>query len=317
MSELISENPPVQARRISLRRVVGTIHDVTEPVVEWAIRLCGWSAILFVLAIFVFVFVEAIPVLGHLNLKEFFFSTNWRPTSQVREQYGILALMVGTLSVTLLAMLLAVPFGLGAAVYVSEFANPKLKETLKIVIELLAAIPSVVWGFIGYMVINPIIINTTGAPVGVNVLNGGIILALMSVPVIVSVSEDALRAVPDTYREAAMALGAGKWEIVYRVLFPAAKSGLLAAVLLGVGRSIGETMAVLMATGHAVQIPHSVLDPVRTLTATIAAELGEAVRGDDHYRVLFLIGVVLFGIAFLVNLTADLVVKGIRGHQND
>src|SRR6185503_19495920 len=149
-----------------------------------------------------------------------------------------------------------------------------------------------VWGFIGYMVMGPIIIWATGAPVGVNVLNGGIILALMSVPVIVSVAEDSLRAVPDSYREAALALGASKWETVYRVLFPAAKSGLLAAVLLGVGRSIGETMAVLMATGHAVQIPHSVLDPVRTLTATIAAELGEAVRGDDHYRVLFLIGIV-------------------------
>jgi phosphate transport system permease protein len=161
------------------------------------------------------------------------------------------------------------------------------------------------------------IISLTGAPVGLNVLNGGVILALMSVPVIVSVGEDALRAVPDSYREAAIALGASRWEVVHRVLFPAAKSGLLAAVLLGVGRAIGETMAVLMATGHAVQIPHSPLDPVRTLTATIASELGEAVRGDEHYRVLFLIGIVLFAIAFAVNLTADVIVKGIRGEQND
>jgi phosphate transport system permease protein len=288
-----------------------------EPLIEFLIRACGWSAILFVLAIFLFVFVEAAPGLANLNFKEFLTSPNWRPTSLVREQYGILALLAGTLSVTLLAMLLAVPFGLGAAVYISEFSSPRMKETLKVVIELLAAIPSVVWGFIGYMVMNPLIIAVTGAPVGVNVLNGGIILALMSVPVIVSVSEDALRAVPDGYREAALALGASKWEIVHRVLFPAARNGLLAAVLLGVGRSIGETMAVLMATGHAVQIPHSVLDPVRTLTATIAAELGEAVRGDQHYRVLFLIGVVLFGISFLVNLTADLIVKGIKGQQND
>jgi phosphate transport system permease protein len=182
---------------------------------------------------------------------------------------------------------------------------------------LLAAIPSVVWGFIGYMVLGPIIIWLTGAPVGINILNGGIILALMSVPIIVSVSEDSLRAVPDSYREAATALGASRWEIVYRVLFPAAKNGLLAAVLLGVGRAIGETMAVLMATGHAVQIPHSLLDPVRTLTATIAAELGETVAGEDHYRVLFVIGIVLFVVALVVNLTADLVVKGIRGQQND
>src|SRR5687768_6038576 len=311
---------PVRSRggvRATARRLFSTALDKVEPVIEWLIRICGWSAIFFVLAIFVFVFWEGAPVLGHLNLKEFFTSPYWRPTSQVREQFGILALLVGTLSVTLVAMVIAVPFGLGAAIYISEFSSGKMKETLKIVIELLAAIPSVVWGFIGYMVLGPIITRATGTPVGVNVLNGGIILALMSVPVIVSVAEDSLRAVPDSYREAALALGASKWEIVYRVLFPAAKSGLLAAVLLGVGRSIGETMAVLMATGHAVQIPNSVLDPVRTLTATIAAELGEAVRGADHYRVLFLIGVVLFAFAFVVNLTADLVIKGIRRKNND
>jgi phosphate transport system permease protein len=297
--------------------LIGRFLDFTEPLIEWTIRICGWSAIIFVIAIFVFVFSEGAPVLAHLDLHEFFTSPNWRPTSQVREQYGILALLVGTLSVTALAMVLAVPFGLGAAIYISEFSSPRMRETLKITIELLAAIPSVVWGFIGYMLVNPIIIHATGAPVGVNVLNGGIILALMSVPVIVSVSEDALRAVPDSYREAALSLGANKWETVHRVLLPAAKNGLLAAVLLGVGRSIGETMAVLMATGHAVQIPHSVLDPVRTLTATIAAELGEAVRGDNHYRVLFVIGIVLFAFAFIVNLTSDLIVKGIRGQQHD
>jgi phosphate transport system permease protein len=209
-----------------------------------------------------------------------------------------------------------VPLGLGPAVYASEFSSPKLKETLKIAIEMLAAIPSIVWGFIAYMVLNPLIIQATGAPVGVNILNAGIILALMSVPVIVSVGEDALKAVPDSYREAALALGAGRWEIVYRVLFPAAKNGLLAAVLLGIGRAIGETMAVLMATGHANQVPTSVLDSVQTLTATIAAELGEAVQGEDHYRVLFVIGILLFVIAFVVNLTADLVVRGVRGKQH-
>ncbi len=298
--------------------VVRTVLDRSEPLVEWIIRLCGWSAILFVFAIFFFVFREAAPMLfGGLDLVEFFTSPNWRPDSVVKPQYGILALLAGTVSVTLLAMSIAVPLGLGAAVFVSEFAGRRTKETLKVVIELLAAIPSVVWGFIGYMVLGPLIIWATGAPVGINVLNGGIILALMSVPIIVSVSEDSLRAVPDSYREAAMALGASRWEIVYRVLFPAAKNGLLAAVLLGVGRAIGETMAVLMATGHAIQIPHSLLDPVRTLTATIAAELGETVAGDDHYGALFAIGVVLFAMAFVVNLTADLIVKGIKGQQND
>jgi phosphate transport system permease protein len=241
---------------------------------------------------------------------------NWRPDSRIRPQFGILALLAGTASVTILAMIISVPAGFAAAIYLSEFCGQKPRETLKIVIEFLAAIPSVVWGFIGYMVLNPIIIWATGAPIGINILNGGIILALMSVPIIMSVGEDALKAVPDGYREAAVALGASRWQIVYKVLLPAAKNGLLAAALLGVGRAVGETMAVLMATGHSVQIPHSFLDPVRTLTATIAAELGEAVEGGTHYRVLFVIGSLLMIISLVVNLTADLVVKGIRGKQN-
>jgi len=277
------------------------------------VRLCGYSAILFVLAIFVFVFLEAAPVLPKLDWYEFFTSIQWRPTSQVRVQYGILALVVGTLSVTGLAMALAVPLGLGAAVYLSEFCSGRLKEVLKVVIELLAAVPSVVWGFIGYMVVGPVLMETTSAEIGVNLLNGGILLALMSVPIIVSVGEDALKAVPDAYREAALALGASRWEMVHRVLFPAARNGLLAAVLLGVG----ETMAVLMATGHAIRIPQSLVDPIRTLTATIAAELGEAVERGEHYRVLFVIGLVLFGVTFAVNLLADLVVKGIGGEQGN
>jgi phosphate transport system permease protein len=291
--------------------------DRCEPVIELIIRVCGWSAILFVLAIFAFVFKEAFPAFAKLDFGEFFTSINWRPDSQANPQYGIFALLVGTGAVTLLSTLLAVPLGLGAAVYISEFCSGKVRETLKIVIELLAAIPSIVWGFIGVVVLGPILTSVTGAPVGVNILNGSIILALMSVPVIVSVGEDSLKAVPDSYREAALSLGASRWEIVYKVLFPAAKNGLLAAVLLGVGRAIGETMAVLLCTGHAVQIPHSVMDPVRTMTATIASELGETVRGGMHYQVLFMIGVVLFAITFMVNLTADLVVKGVRGRQND
>jgi phosphate transport system permease protein len=285
-----------------------------EQALEWIIRLCGISAILFVLGIFYFVFIKAAPMIfkPEFSFVEFLFSPRWIPTSEVQVRYGAFALILGTLSVTGLAMIIAVPFGLGAAIFISEFCGPKLRETLKVVIELLAAIPSVVWGFIGLTVMKGLIEQVTGAPVGVNALNGGIILALMSVPIIVSISEDALKAVPDTYREAAVALGATQWQIVYKVLLPAAKTGLLAAVLLGVGRAIGETMAVLMATGHSVAIPGSILDPVRTLTATIAAELGEAPDGSNHYRVLFMIGVLLFSITFLINLTADLVIRGIR-----
>ena len=292
------------------------VADRIEPAVEWAIRLCGWSAIFFVFAILFFVFREAAPVLlGKLSLVEFFTSPAWRPTSTVRPQYGVLALLAGSVAVTGLAMAMAVPLGLGAAIYLSEFAGRRTREILKVVIELLAAIPSIVWGFVGYMALGPLIIRTTGAAVGINLLNAGILLALMSVPIIVSMGEDALRAVPDSYREAALALGASRWEVVHRVLFPAAKNGLLAAVLLGVGRAIGETMTVLMATGNAVLIPHSVLDPVRTLTATIAAELGEAVQNGPHYGVLFTIGLLLFLISFIINFTADVIVKGIRAEK--
>lgn len=285
-----------------------------ERALETIIRISGVSAVFFVLAIFFFIFREAAPVLfsKDFDLSEFLFSTQWYPTSASNVRYGTLALTVGTLSVTAVAIVLAVPFGLGAAIFVSEFCGPRLKETLKVVIELLAAIPSVVWGFIGLTVMSKITIAVTGAPVGVNLLNGGMILALMSVPIIVSIGEDALKAVPDSYREASLALGATRWQMVWRVLLPAARNGLLAAVLLGVGRAVGETMAVLMATGHAVHIPHSLLDSVRTLTANIAAELGEAPAGSSHYRVLFLTGTLLFLLTFAVNITADLVVRGVR-----
>lgn len=288
-------------------------HRYSEYAIETLIRLCGISAIIFVFGIFLFVFREGSGFLIHkLNLREFLFSAEWYPTSASHVRYGVLALIAGTASVTVLAMAIAVPFGIGGAVFVSEFCGPKLKEGLKITIELLAAIPSVVWGFIGLTVMNPLIMKWFGVPIGLNALNGGIILALMSLPIIVSISEDALKAVPDSYREAALAMGVTRWQLVYRVLLPASKNGLLAAALLGVGRAAGETMAVLMATGHAVNIPHSPMDSVRTLTATIAAELGEAPVGSDHYQVLFIIGLLLFAITFAVNLTAYAIVRGVR-----
>ncbi len=286
---------------------------LVEAAIEGLIRLCGVSAILFVFGIFFFVFREGAGFLfSGFNPLEFFTSPEWYPTSQSHVRYGVLALIAGTASVTALAMAIAVPFGVGAAIFVSEFCGPKWKEALKITIELLAAIPSVVWGFIGLTVMNPLIMTVFKVPIGLNVLNGGVVLALMSVPIIVSIGEDALRAVPDSYREAGLALGVTRWQLVYRVLLPAAKNGMLAAVLLGVGRAVGETMAVLMATGHAVTIPTGVMDSVRTLTATIAAELGEAPVKSEHYQVLFIIGILLFSITFIVNLTADLVVRGIR-----
>lgn len=284
-----------------------------EPLIEAVVHICGFSAVFFVIAIFWFVFEEGASFLWNtLDWGQFLGSIEWYPSSESNRRYGALAMIVGTLSVTMLAMAIAVPFGLGGAIFVSEFSSGRTREVLKVVIELLAAIPSVVWGFIGLMLINPLIMSVFDAPMGLNVLNGALLLALMSVPIMVSIGEDALKAVPDSYREAAEAMGATRWQVVWRVLLPAARNGLLAAVLLGVGRAIGETMAVLMATGHAIHIPTSPLDSVRTLTATIAAELGETARGSDHYQVLFVIGMLLFTMTFAINLIADLTIKGVR-----
>jgi phosphate transport system permease protein len=289
--------------------------DLMERPVEFLIRLCGWSSIICVAAIFYFILQEAAPILPSMNWSEFFGSITWRPTS-AEPRYGALALIIGNFAVAIVAMAMAVPLGLGAAIYISEFAGPRTRETMKIAIEILAAIPSIVWGFIGLTIISPMLIRYAGAELGINLLNGAIILALMSVPLIVSISEDALRAVPDSYREAAMALGASKWETVYRVLFPAARNGLLAACMLGVGRAVGETMAVLLATGNVVQIPTSFVDPIKTLTATIAAEMGEATPGQPHYQVLFLIGILLLVITCDINLIADFIIKGAKANAS-
>lgn len=260
----------------------------SEKIIEFIIRVGGLSSIVLIMAILFFILKESAPFLiERFDFKEFFFSTRWNPASVVKIEYGVVALLVGTLMVTILSMLIAVPLGLACAFYISEFCHPQLREVYKILIEFLAAIPSVVWGFIAIMMINPLIIHTFDVPIGLNILNASIILALMSLPLIVSVGEDALRAVPETYREAAEGMGATKWEIATRVLLPAAKNGLMAAALLGVGRALGETMAVLMATGHSIQIPESIFEPGRTLTATIAAELGESPKGGEHYQALF------------------------------
>jgi len=283
-----------------------------DKAVQILVFFCGISAIVFVVGIFVFITREGIGfLLGTLDIKEFLFSAYWYP-SEDEPEYGILALIAGTASVTGLAMLVAIPFSLGAAIFIAEFASGKTREMLKILIEMLAAIPSVVWGFIGLSIMNPLIIEIFHVPVGLTVLNAGLILGLMAAPIMTSIAEDALKAVPDRYREAAEAMGATRWQVIYKTVLPAARNGLLGAILLGVGRGFGETMAVLMATGHAINIPTSIFDSVRALTATIAAELGETAVGSDHYQALFTIGIFLFLITFLINLTADLVVRGVR-----
>lgn len=284
-----------------------------DRLMQLLVFICGVSAIIFIIGIFVFITVEGLNFVIHdMDFVEFFTSPYWAPSDEDAPDYGILALIAGTASVTGLAMVVAIPFALGAAIYIGEFSSGKKREFLKVLVELLAAIPSVVWGFIGLSIMNPLIIKLFDVPVGLNVLNAGIILGLMAAPIMTSIAEDALKAVPDSYREAAEAMGATRWQVIFKVVLPAAKNGLLGAVLLGVGRGFGETMAVLMATGHSVNIPDSIFDSVRALTATIAAELGETAVGSPHYGVLFTIGIFLFIITFLINLTADLVVRGVR-----
>ena len=284
-----------------------------DKLVQLLVFVCGVSVIIFVVGIFVFVAKEGFGfILDRFDFQEFFTSPYWYPADEDDPEYGILALIAGTASVTGLAILVAVPFSLGAAIYIGEFSSGKTRESLKILVELLAAIPSVVWGFIALSIMNPLIIELFDVPVGLNVLNAGIILGLMAAPIMTSIAEDALKAVPDRYREAAEAMGATRWQVIYKTVLPAAKNGLLGAVLLGVGRAFGETMAVLMATGHSINMPGSVFDSVRALTATIAAELGETAVGSDHYQALFTLGIFLFLITFVINLTADLIVRGVR-----
>lgn len=297
------------------RFLLAGVADKIEKPVELLIRTCGWSSIVLVAAIFFFIFREAAPILPKIDWfgdHGFFTSTEWHAKERVGASYGALGMIVGNFAVAGVAMLIAIPLGLAAAIYISEFAGPRIKEWLKIWIEILAAIPSIVWGFIAITIIGPILIKYAGATMGANLLNGGIVLGLMSVPLIVSLAEDSLRAVPDSFREAAMALGANKWEIVYRVLFPAARSGLLAACMLGVGRAIGETMAVLLATGNKNHIPTALTDPITTLTATIASEMGDAEAGSPHSQSLYTLALLLLIITVGINLTANVFIRGIK-----
>jgi phosphate transport system permease protein len=301
--------PPTPVEELDRRDAAWYVDKVAQV----AIFIGGISAIVLILGIFVFITKEGFGfILDTFDAGEFFGSPNWRPTSEENPTYGALALIAGTASVTGLAMLVSVPFSLGAAIYIAEFAQGRTREILKILVELLAAVPSVVWGFIGLAIMNPLIIDLFNVPVGLSVLNSGIILGLMAAPIMTTIAEDALKAVPDSFREAGEALGATRWQVTIRVVLPAARNGLVAAVLLGVGRGFGETMAVLMASGHAINLPTSVFDSVRALTATIAAELGETAVGSDHYRALFTLGMFLFIITFIINLTADIMVRGRR-----
>ena len=274
-----------------------------EFAIEALIRVIGFSSIGFVLLIFLFLLREGLPVFFRVPLRVLF-SRRWYPTFDL---FGTLPLILGSILVTVTAVVLALPLGVMTAVFVREVAPRWAREILKPMIEVLAGIPSVVLGFFGMTLVAPFVRETLGAPTGLTAFTGALLLAYMSLPTIISVAEDALDAVPKSYRDAGLAMGATHWQTIWRVVVPAARSGIVTAVMLGVGRAIGETMAVMMVTGNAARMPlslDSVFRPVRTMTATIAAEMGEVAHGSIHYNALFGVGIMLFVITFVVNLVA-------------
>lgn len=267
----------------------------------------GILAVIILIGIFFFLLSTAIPAFREIDIKEFFGSKTWNPTSPVKEEFGILSMIMSTFMVTIGALVIAIPLGIGAAAYLSDVAHWKVREVVKPIVEILAGIPSVVIGFLGIVLFGPFIAKLTGQSHGLNAINGSILLAIMALPTIISISEDSLNAVPRVYSEASLALGASRWQTLVRVKIPAALSGIIAAVMLGMGRAIGETMTVLMATGNAPAFPKSFFSSIRTMTATIAIELGEVPYFTIHYYALFAIGLVLFVITFLVNLISDII----------
>jgi phosphate transport system permease protein len=260
---------------------------------------------------------RAVKVLstGNILPADFFGRTEWMPTATPAPQFGTLPLIFGTLWVSIFAILIALPLGLGVAIYLSELAGERIRKMLKPAIELLAGIPSVVYGFFGLVVFVPLIQQTFRLPAGETALAGSLILAIMALPTIITITEDALRNTPEALREASLALGATHWQTIYRVIVPYAASGISAAVVLGIGRAVGETMAVMMVTGNAAVIPHSLFESVRTIPATIAAELGEAPAGGTHYQSLFMLGCILFVITMIISISAEMISRSQRRRE--
>ncbi len=280
---------------------------LSERLITRGIQVSGYSSILFVILILYFLLSEGTPAVFEVPLTSLA-GLRWYP---IEDYFGILPLLLGTLLVTIGSAVVAIPFGIGTAIYISEIAPQWLKEILKPLVELLAGLPSVMLGFLGILVVSPFLRKFLDLPTGLTAFTGALLLGGIALPTIVSVAEDALNTVPRGYREAALAVGATRWQTIWGVTLPAAKSGVLTAVILGLGRAIGETMTVMMVTGNAPVLPlkwNSLFAPVRTMTATVASEMGEVANGSTHYHVLFLIGIILFLISLVVNVTASAIV---------
>lgn len=278
-----------------------------ELIVSIVIRAAGYSSILFVASILIFLMLEGLPALSEVPLSSLL-SSRWYP---IEQYYGIIPLIGGSLIVTFGAAIIAIPIGVGTAIFIAEVAPRWAREVLKPFIEVMAGIPSVVLGFIGILVLSSALRRSLNLPTGLTALAGALLLGIIAIPTIVSVAEDALDAVPRSYRDAALALGATQWQTIWKVTLPAARSGVLTGVMLGIGRAFGETMAVMMVTGNAPVVPtklSALFSPVRTMTATIAAEMGEVASDSTHYHVLFEIAIVLFVISLIVNIGASTMV---------
>lgn len=280
-----------------------------EKLIQLALTMATWSSVVALAAVFGELLLGAFPAFTSINIIDFFTGTVWNPSHPMYPLYGILPLFVGTLMVSFGAALIAIPIGMGCSIWLAEMASPRVKSVFKPAIEILAGIPSVIFGFFALVILSEWIALVFDPVTKLNALNGAIMLAVMMVPIMVTVAEDAMNAVPRSLREASLALGATKWETIRHVVVPASISGVVAAIVLAFGRAVGETMTVLMATGNATLLHFDILRSVQTMTAAIAIDFGEVEFGSEHYHVLFLVGLVLFVITFVINLLAVWVTK--------
>ncbi len=281
---------------------------IKEKLFKYLTQVAALCSVVFLFGIIFSIFKEGYAIFSEVGFFKFLFGKSWHPTHYPAE-FGILPLIISSIVVTGGALIVSVPLGVGSAIYISELAHPKGKEILKPIVELLAGVPSVIYGLFGMAFLGPFISKVFGLPIGLNAFNASIILGVMVVPIISSISEDAINSVPRQLREASYALGANKWETIIGVILPAAKSGVISSVVLGFGRAIGETMVVLMVAGGATAIPRSIFRPVRPMTSAIAAEMGETTMGSSHFHALFGIAIVLFVITFISNLITEWVMR--------
>lgn len=287
------------------------IRTVRETVYHWIFAALAFAALVFLIGIILILFKEAWPFFAQYSVTKALLGQSWYPTASPAE-FGMLPLIAASVAVTVGAMAVCVPVGVGSALFLHELAGPRLRAVLKPTIEILAGIPSIVFGFFGMLIVAPFLQNLLGIPTGLNAFTASLVLGIMAVPTVSSMAEDALSFVPASFREASLAVGATRWQTLTRVIVPAAGSGISTAIILGMSRAVGETMTVLMVAGGAAVIPRSIFDPVRPMTSTIAAEMGEAVTGSPHYHALFAIGLILFLITLFFNIIAEIVSRRFR-----